>query len=158
DLSSRCHFCCAINLRHNDWRASAYRHSAKSATNATYLRIDKEVHTNQSDSRKESLNIAIVGSGYVGLVAGACFAEIGHRVILVDSDEKKIAALRHGRVPIHEEFLPELITRHPGSRLSFTQDLPSAVRASDAVFIAVGTPPTEDGDADLSYVEQVACE
>ena len=99
-----------------------------------------------------------MGSGYVGLVAGACFAEIGHRVILIDSDKNKIAALRNGNVPIHEEFLPELITRHAGARLSFTQDLASAVRASDAIFIAVGTPPTEDGEADLSYVEQVACE
>ena len=116
------------------------------------------MHPNQSDRGKEPLNIAIVGSGYVGLVAGACFAEIGHRVILVDSDEKKIAALRNGKVPIHEEFLPELITRHAGARLLFTQDLGPAVRASDAIFIAVGTPPTEDGDADLSYVEQVACE
>ena len=130
----------------------------KSATNATYLRIEKEVHTNQSDRRTGSLNVAIVGSGYVGLVAGACFAEIGHRVILVDSDEKKIAALRNGKVPIHEEFLPELITRHSGIRLSFTQDLASAVRASDAIFIAVGTPARQEGDADLSYVEQVACE
>ncbi len=142
----------------DNWRASAWTHSAKSATDATYLRIDKEVHTNPSNREKGSLNIAIVGSGYVGLVAGACFAEIGHRVILVDSDEGKITALRNGKVPIHEEFLPELITRHSGTRLSFTQDLASAVRTCDAIFIAVGTPPTQDGDADLSYVEQVACE
>jgi UDPglucose 6-dehydrogenase len=104
------------------------------------------------------MRIAVVGSGYVGLVAGACFAEIGHQVILVDNDVRKLAALESGKVPIHEEFLPELITRHSGSRLTFTRDLPAAVRACSAVFIAVGTPPTEDGDADLSYVEQVACE
>jgi UDPglucose 6-dehydrogenase len=104
------------------------------------------------------MRIAVVGSGYVGLVAGACFAEIGHYVTLVDNDVRKLAELESGRVPIHEEFLPELIGRHSGTRLRFTHDLPSAVRISDAVFIAVGTPPTEDGDADLSYVEQVACE
>jgi UDPglucose 6-dehydrogenase len=104
------------------------------------------------------MRIAVVGSGYVGLVAGACFAEIGHQVILVDNDVRKLAALENGKVPIHEEFLPELITRHSGTRLTFTRDLPAAVRACSAVFIAVGTPPTEDGDADLSYVEQVACE
>ena len=103
------------------------------------------------------MRIAVVGSGYVGLVAGACFAEIGHDVVLVDNDVHKLAELESGKIPIHEEFLPELITRHTGSRLSFTQDLPGAVSAANAVFIAVGTPPTEDGDADLSYVEQVAC-
>lgn len=105
-----------------------------------------------------SMRITVVGSGYVGLVAGACFAEIGHDVILVDNDSKKLADLKNGKVPIHEEFLPELIARHAGARLSFTSNLPVAVSSSNAVFIAVGTPPTEDGDADLSYVEQVACE
>jgi UDPglucose 6-dehydrogenase len=104
------------------------------------------------------MRITVVGSGYVGLVAGACFAEIGHQVILVDNDAGKLAELQNGNVPIHEEFLPELISRHAGTRLAFTDDLPAAVSASNAVFIAVGTPPTEDGDADLSYVEQVACE
>lgn len=104
------------------------------------------------------MRIAVVGSGYVGLVAGACFAEIGHDVVLVDNDEVKLRALKQGRVPIHEEFLPELLSRHAGRRISFSPDLPAAVRASSAIFIAVGTPPTEDGDADLSYVEQVACE
>ena len=108
-------FCCGINIAKRTWHAPAYNHLARSATNATYLRSDKQMHINQSDRRKESLNISIVGSVYVGLVAGACVAEIGHRVILVDSDGKKIAALRNGKVPIHEEFLPELITRHSGA-------------------------------------------
>lgn len=102
------------------------------------------------------MRIAIVGSGYVGLVAGACFADMGHDVILVDNDEKKLAALRAGDTPIHEKFLPELLSRHRGRRLQFSDDLPGAVRASAAVFIAVGTPPTEQGDADLSFVESVA--
>ena len=102
------------------------------------------------------MNIAVVGSGYVGLVAGACFAELGHNVILVDNDERKLAALKKGECPIHEKFLPELLQRHRGRRLDFTDDLQEAVRRSQAIFIAVGTPPKEDGDADLSYVESVA--
>ena len=103
------------------------------------------------------MKIAVVGSGYVGLVAGACFAELGHNIILVDNDERKVSALQRGECPIHEEFLPELLERHRGRRLAFTSDLPEAVRRSDIIFIAVGTPPKEDGDADLSYVESVAC-
>ena len=104
------------------------------------------------------MHIAVVGSGYVGLVAGACFADLGHEVILVDNDERKIAALRNGQVPIHERFLPELLQRHRGQKLQFSTDLHEAVRASQAIFIAVGTPPTDRGDADLSYVESVARE
>src|ERR1700730_17587712 len=104
------------------------------------------------------MRIAVVGSGYVGLVAGACFADLGHDVILVDNDQQKLAALRKGQVPIHEKFLPELLTRHRGHRLTFSDDLHEAVRASSAIFVAVGTPPTERGEADLSYVESVARE
>jgi UDPglucose 6-dehydrogenase len=104
------------------------------------------------------MRIAVVGSGYVGLVAGACFADLGHDVILVDNDQEKLAALKAGRVPIHEQFLPELLARHRGQRLRFSDDLHEAVRASAAIFVAVGTPPTDSGDADLSYVESVARE
>jgi UDPglucose 6-dehydrogenase len=104
------------------------------------------------------MRIAVVGSGYVGLVAGACFADLGHDVILVDNDERKLAALNNGQVPIHEKFLPELLNRHRGHRLTFSNDLQEAVRLSAAVFVAVGTPPTESGEADLSYVETVARE
>jgi UDPglucose 6-dehydrogenase len=102
------------------------------------------------------MHIAVVGSGYVGLVAGACFADLGHDVILVDNDQQKLEALKGGQIPIHENFLPELLQRHRGRRLNFTDDLPGAVRASAVIFIAVGTPPTEQGEADLSYVESVA--
>jgi UDPglucose 6-dehydrogenase len=102
------------------------------------------------------MRIAIVGSGYVGLVAGACFADLGHQVVLVDNDQQKLAALKNGQVPIHEKFLPELLERHRGRTLTFSDDLRAAVEASSAVFIAVGTPPTEHGNADLSYVESVA--
>lgn len=104
------------------------------------------------------MRIAVVGSGYVGLVAGACFADLGHDVILVDNDEQKLASLNSGQVPIHEKFLPELLSRHRGKRLAFSGDLTDAARESSAIFVAVGTPPTERGEADLSYVESVARE
>ena len=104
------------------------------------------------------MRIAVVGSGYVGLVAGACFADLGHEVIVVDNDRQKLAALRNGEVPIHEKFLPELLSRHRGNRLTFSDDLKEAARLSAAIFVAVGTPPTGRGDADLSYVESVARE
>ncbi len=104
------------------------------------------------------MRIAVVGSGYVGLVASACFAELGHSVICADNDAAKVAALVAGEVPIHEEHLPELLAKHRGKCLRFTGSLPDAVRDSEVVFIAVGTPPTENGEADLSYVEAVARE
>jgi UDPglucose 6-dehydrogenase len=104
------------------------------------------------------MQIAVVGSGYVGLVAGACFADLGHDVILVDNDQRKLTALRNGQVPIHEKFLPELLGRHREQRLTFSDDLKDAVSRSSVIFVAVGTPPTESGEADLSYVESVARE
>jgi len=104
------------------------------------------------------MHIAVIGSGHVGLVAGGCFAELGHDVVLVDNDPVKYSALQRGEVPIHERFLPELLARHRGQRLAFSDDLPNAVRASRAVFVAVGTPPAINGEADLSYVESVARE
>src|ERR1700731_3509806 len=104
------------------------------------------------------MRIAVVGSGYVGLVEGACFADLGHDVILVDNDQPKLEALRNGQVPIHEKFLPELLTRHRGQRLTFSDDLTETARLSSVIFVAVGTPPTESGEADLSYVESVARE
>src|SRR5215831_15655606 len=102
------------------------------------------------------MKIAVIGSGYVGLVAGACLAELGHDVILVDDDKRKLSALQRAECPIHEKFLPELLQRHHNRRLRFTDNLSEAVRSSQVVFIAVGTPPKEDGHADLSYVESVA--
>ncbi len=106
----------------------------------------------------DSVSICVIGSGYVGLVAAACFAEIGHRVICVDNDEARIKLLQSGAVPIFEEHLPELLAQHCGSRIEFTTDLASSVRKSEAVFIAVGTPQGENGAADLSYVEAVVSE
>src|SRR5213082_2967712 len=102
------------------------------------------------------MHVAVVGSGYVGLVAGSRLADRGPGFVVVDNDQAKLAALNRGEVPIHENFLPELLHRHRGTRLKFSDDLESAVRASSAIFVAVGTPPTEQGEADLSYVESVA--
>jgi UDPglucose 6-dehydrogenase len=104
------------------------------------------------------MRVAVIGSGYVGLVSAACFAEIGHDVISVDNDGAKIAALERGEVPIHERFLPELLSRHRGGRLRFSTSVKEAVSNSEAVFITVGTPQSETGEADLSFVDAVARE
>jgi len=106
----------------------------------------------------EPIQIAVVGSGYVGLVAAVCFAEMGHSVICVDNDESKVAALRGGDTLIHENHLPELLERHRNTRVRFMTDLGEATRRCQAIFVAVGTPQSETGDADLSYVEAVASE
>jgi UDPglucose 6-dehydrogenase len=103
------------------------------------------------------MKIAVVGTGYVGLVLGACLAENGNTVICVDKDESKLDMLKAGKMPIYEPGLEELVRRNGHEeRLTFTNDLPSAVRNSDFVFIAVGTPQGEDGSADLQHVLSVA--
>ena len=103
------------------------------------------------------MRIAVVGTGYVGLVSGACFADLGHDVVCVDVDADKVAKLRGGSIPIHEPGLEEIVNRaSEAGRLRFTTDLADAVRRSVFVFICVPTPPMEDGSADLTYVEQVA--
>jgi UDPglucose 6-dehydrogenase len=103
------------------------------------------------------MKIAVVGTGYVGLVLGACLAENGNAVVCVDKDEPKIAMLEGGRMPIYEPGLEEMVRRNEHEeRLTFTTDLPAAVRASEIVFIAVGTPQDEDGSADLQHVLAVA--
>ena len=104
------------------------------------------------------VSICVIGSGYVGLVAAVCFAEIGHHVICVDNDEAKVKTLREGGVPIFEDCLPELLATHLDRGVEFTSDLASAVERSEAIFIAVGTPQGETGAADLSYVEAVVSE
>ena len=106
----------------------------------------------------ESIQIAVVGSGYVGLVAAMCFAEMGHSVICVDNDERKVAALQGGDTLIHENHLPQLLERYRNTRVRFMTDLGEATRECQAIFVAVGTPQSESGDADLSYVEAVASE
>lgn len=103
------------------------------------------------------MNIAIVGTGYVGLVTGACFAEFGVKVTCVDIDEAKIAGLNEGQIPIYEPGLHELIEKNlRAGRIQFTTNLQAAVERALVVFIAVGTPPKSDGSPDLSQVEQVA--
>lgn len=103
------------------------------------------------------MKIAVIGSGYVGLVAGACLAENGNDVMSVDKDAAKIRGLHRGHIPIYEPGLEELVKRNRAERrLTFTTDLPKAVRASQIIFIAVGTPTGEDGSADLTHVLDVA--
>jgi len=105
------------------------------------------------------MNIAIVGTGYVGLVSGACFAEVGIDVTCVDIDADKIEKLKEGKIPIYEPGLEDLVTRNTkAGRLHFTTDLRNCIDNTDVVFCAVGTPPDEDGSADLRYVEAVARE
>ena len=102
------------------------------------------------------MKITVVGCGYVGLVSGACFASLGNQVICVDVDAKKVAMLKKGRSPIYEQGLEGLIQDSLRTkRIEFTTDLGSATRRSDVIFIAVGTPPKPNGDADLSYIENV---
>ena len=108
------------------------------------------------------MRIAMIGGGYVGLVSGACFAEFGSEIVLVEADDKRLSALREGRIPIYEPGLDKLVADNVAAgRLSFTDDLTEALRGVEAVFIAVGTPTRRgDGHADLTYVyaaaEQVA--
>ena len=105
------------------------------------------------------MDLSIIGSGYVGLVTGACFADVGHNVICVDNDARKIETLRAGHVPIYEPGLEELITRNVSAhRLHFSGSIEEAVGKSQIVFIAVPTPQQPNGDVDLSFIEKVARE
>ena len=104
------------------------------------------------------MRVAMIGTGYVGLVSGACFSEFGHSVVCVDRDPEKIAALEDGRMPIYEPGLDDLVERNVAAgRLAFTTSLADGVKDADAVFVAVGTPSRRgDGYADLSYVYAAA--
>src|ERR1700678_2508170 len=105
------------------------------------------------------MEIAIIGSGYVGLVTGTCFAEVGHDVICVDNDERKVKALQSGTIPIYEPGLDDLVHRNVAARrLRFTNSTADGVDHSQIVFIAVPTPPQPDGSVDLTYIEKVARE
>ncbi|HMX44069.1 MAG TPA: nucleotide sugar dehydrogenase, partial [Elusimicrobiota bacterium] len=102
-------------------------------------------------------HVAVVGTGYVGLVTGACLADIGHRVVCVDADKAKVATLKKGGLPIYEPGLDAVVAANrKKGRLSFTGDLKEAMKTAELVFIAVNTPPLPNGEADLSFVETVA--
>lgn len=103
------------------------------------------------------MKICVIGTGYVGLVTGACFADLGHSVVCVDTDRRKVAMMKKGNSPIFEPGLEEVLRRNMAAgRLSFTTDIGKPVRQSNFVFIAVGTPPKDDGQPDLSQVETAA--
>jgi UDPglucose 6-dehydrogenase len=105
------------------------------------------------------MKLTIIGSGYVGLTTGACFAEVGHHVLCVDNDERKIASLLEGKIPIYEPGLETIIRKNVVSkRLQFTTSTEEGVNHGEVIFIAVPTPPREDGSVDLSYIEKVARE
>ncbi|OMF21250.1 UDP-glucose 6-dehydrogenase [Paenibacillus sp. FSL H8-0548] len=105
------------------------------------------------------MNITVIGTGYVGLVSGICYAELGNRVICVDKDARKIETLNAGGIPIYEPGLKDLANANRAAgMLTFTTDLPSAVRQSDIIILAVGTPPLPNGEANLSYINQAAIE
>ncbi|MGF1656063.1 MAG: UDP-glucose dehydrogenase family protein [Verrucomicrobiales bacterium] len=105
------------------------------------------------------MELCIIGSGYVGLTTGACFAEVGHKVVCVDNDPRKVESLRAGKIPIYEPGLEELVKRNVAAgRLSFTGSTEEGVDESKIVFIAVPTPPQPDGSVDLSFIERVARE
>jgi UDPglucose 6-dehydrogenase len=105
--------------------------------------------------KQENMQISVIGSGYVGLVAATCLAELGHNVVCVDNDPAKIAALKAGETTIHEDCLQELLSRHRDTRLFFSTSIQESTHDARVVFIAVGTPSSEDGSVDLSFVESV---
>jgi UDPglucose 6-dehydrogenase len=122
-------------------------------------RINRVSSGGPETNEEHTMRIAVIGTGYVGLVAGTCFAETGNTVICVDKDERKIRMLRGGEIPIYEPGLRELVERNAKEdRISFTTDLAAAVKSSIVCFIAVGTPPNEDGSSDLTHVMAVAKE
>ena len=144
-----------MNLPSSTLLAQTISHTASRSANSDII---GETGVSLAHTMNETIKIAVVGSGYVGLVAAVCFAEMGHDVICVDNDERKVAALQGGDTLIHENHLPKLLERYRNTKVRFMTDLGEATRESEAIFIAVGTPQSEAGDADLSYVEAVACE
>ena len=134
---------------------------SRNAHLASIFRENRSASDGERDSGGRStreVRIAVVGPSRLSLVIAACLSDLGHRVVLVNNDAQQVARLVSGETPIYEKFLPELLTRHRGHRLTFSDDLREAVRSSSVIFVAVATPPTESGEADLSYVESVARE
>src|SRR6267142_6923083 len=105
------------------------------------------------------MRLTIIGTAYDGLVTGTCFAEVGHQVVCVDNDEAKVKTLKAGGIPIYEPGLEEMVNKNTAAgRLKFTSSTAEGVEKSDVIFIAVPTPPLEDGAVDLSFIEKVARE
>src|SRR5436305_12857122 len=103
------------------------------------------------------MNICVIGTGYVGLVTGSVFADLGNDIVCVDKIEEKIAMLRRGEMPIYEPGLEEMVARNVGDhRLCFSTEIDESISKSDIIFIAVGTPPQPNGEPDMSYVEEAA--
>src|SRR6266446_483806 len=151
-----CGTCCDANLNSFCWgcEGCCWAGTANDARAA--------VHRNVCDDRRISvrrtrLRLSVVGCGYVGLVTGACLAEAGHDVVCTDIDEKRIAELQAGGVPIYEHHLDKILeSARTAGKISYTSDAGEAIRNGDAIFICVGTPPKENGDADLSAIDHVA--
>ena len=134
-----------------------YKRTSLSKIILSGITISKKAVLLYNNRRKRKMNIAIVGTGYVGLVSGACFAEVGVNVTCIDIDKDKILRLTRGEIPIYEPGLDELVKRNvKAGRLRFTTELAEVIDDVEAVFCAVGTPPDEDGSADLSHVIEVA--
>ncbi len=107
--------------------------------------------------QRNNKKILVIGTGYVGLVSGACFAELGHHITCVDNDKGKIHSLQEGIIPIYEKGLKEIVVNnHKTGKLNFSYDIEKEIEKADIIFIAVGTPPAKDGSADLSYINEVA--
>ena len=142
--------------------------SARSATSWPAKRAPEAEFFNQTrkcprtrhltqNKKTTEMKLTIIGTGYVGLVTGTCFAEVGHRVICVDNDEAKVKKLQAGGIPIYEPGLEEMVKKNVAAgRMSFTSSTGEGVTNSDIIFIAVPTPPQPDGSVDLSYIERVA--
>ena len=158
-----------VPLRMTTGRTRVAADGSRSAARCDRFSISRTLHYDSLSNFDENelgsfvpllwrrMRIAIVGTGYVGLVAGACLAETGSDVVCVDTDDTKVRTLRRGKMPIYEPGLEELVRRNrQEGRLAFTTTLPKAVRASVVIFIVVGTPPGEDGAADVQYVLEVA--
>ena len=137
--------------------AGAQRRTANGERRVTISRRGPPGARESATREASRLDIAVIGTGYVGLVTGAGLADFGNDVICVDIDQKKIDALKQGKIPIYEPGLDKIVSRNvTDGRLQFSTDLPEAIRSSRAIFIAVGTPPKPDGSADLRFVEEVA--
>src|SRR6266404_1370193 len=151
-----CGTCCDANLNSFCWgcEGCCWAGTANDARAAVHRNVcdDKRI-----SARRNTLRLSVVGCGYVGLVTGACLAEAGHDVVCTDIDEKRIAQLQAGGVPIYEHHLDKILeSARSAGKISYTSNAGEAIRSGEAIFICVGTPPKENGDADLSAIDHVA--